>query len=158
MDEITPYMEAKVVLAAVVLAQFREKKSPDVNSISKLSTFSVEKVHHIVKRLEEIGAVKRLVGPFDDKVVIQDESAIEQLKGEEYSANIEDEVADFAEKQKSKMDDIKSLFGGKGDEKKKDLKASLEDQIKSGGKTKKENPLDALAFGKKKGDDEDKSD
>lgn len=148
MEKVTPYIEAKVLLAAIVILEYRGKKSPDVKMISELTTFSVEKVYSIVKKLENLGAVKRIAGPFDDNVVIKDESLLEELREEEFSANIEDEVADFAEKQKSKFADIDSLFGS-GD-KKQDLKQSLEEQIKAGGKVKKENPLDIFSTKKDK--------
>ena len=62
---------------------------------------------------------------------------------EQFSANIEDQVEQFARKQKEKQADIQSLFSGDSKEK-KDLRTSLEDQLKAGGRLKKENPLDAL--------------
>lgn len=148
MEQITPYTEAKVVIAAIILAAYRTKKEADIKTIGELSLFSTEKVLHIVKKLEDMGAVRRIVGPFDDKVVIVDESIVETLKGEEYSANIENDVARFAEKQKSKFSDINSLFS-KGDDK-NEKHSSLEDQLKAGGKPKKENPLDSISFGSRK--------
>ena len=147
MEQSTPYSEAKVLIAAIILAAHRTKKEADVKTIGDLSQFSTEKVLHIVKKLEDLGAVRRITGPFDDKVIIEDESLIDTLKGKEHSANIENEVARFAENQKSKISDINSLFSkGEEDEEKH---SSLEEQIKAGGKAKKANPLDAINFGRK---------
>ncbi len=147
MDRATPYLEGKIILAAVLVLEFRDKKNPDVNMISELTTFSVEKVYVIVKTLEDLGAVKRVSGPFEDVIVIQDEAAVNQLEGREYTSNIDNEVADFTDKQKSKIADINNLFGKK--DKNKDLRQSLEQQIKAGGKRKKENPLDIFDKAKK---------
>ena len=143
MSEITPYIQAKVLLAAITLIEYREKKQADIESIAELTTFSVEMVHHLVNKLEEIGAVRRITGPFTDRVAIADEPAVDQLKGKEFAPGIEDEVARFAQQQKAKHADISNLFKG-GGEKKKDLFSSIQDRIKSGGKQKKENPLDAI--------------
>ena len=152
MEEITPYRQARVLLAAIVLAEHRSKKQANIRTIAELSTFSEELVHHLVNKLEDLGAVRRIAGPFEDGVTIEDETAIEALRDEEFSANIDDEVVRFAERQKAKQSEIDKLFKG-DDENKKDLRSSLEEQLKAGGKQKKENPLDAITGDKKDKDD-----
>jgi DNA-binding MarR family transcriptional regulator len=151
MDAENPYVLSRVLLAAVVLLEFKKKKQPEIAEIADLVGVSEELIHHLVNQLEGLGALRRITGPFEDRVAIEDETAIEALKGEQFSANIENEVAQFAEQQKKKQADIESLFKGDGSEK-KDLFASLQDQLRSGGKNDKENPLDKL-MGKKDKDD-----
>ena len=151
MSETTPYLEAKALLAAIVVIEFRDKKQPSINEIAQLIVLSSERTHYLVNKLEQLGALRRITGPFDDKAAILDESLVEGLKDDSYSANIEDEVVAFAKKQKEKQEDIENLFKS-GSSEKKDMFDSLQDQLKTGGPPKKENPLDALGGGKKKKD------
>lgn len=144
MEEANPYQQAKVFLAAITLIEYRDQKQADVGAIARLTTFSVERVHHLTNKLEKLGAVRRITGAFEDRVSVVDETAIESLQGESYSASIDSEVAQFADKQRAKQTEIENLFGG-GDVRKQDLRSTLEDQLKSGGKTKKANPLDELS-------------
>ena len=149
MEEGTPYFEAKVLLAAIILVEHRDKKQAEISALAELTRFSVEMVHHLVNKLEGLGAVRRISGPFEDRVAIVDESAIEPLVDQKHSSDIEDEVSAFASKQKAKQEQIQNLFSS-GDPKKDEMRATLEDQLKVGGKVKKENPLDALTGGGKK--------
>ena len=153
MSETTPYFEARAVIAAIIVIEFREKKQVSIKEIAQLTSLSVERTHYLVNKLEQLGALRRITGPFEDKAAIVDETLIEQLKEQNYSANIEDEVAAFAKKQKEKQADIENLFKSGGEDK-KDMFASLQDQLKTGGPPKKENPLDALSKGKKQNQDD----
>ena len=143
MEKESPYVQGRVLLSAITLIQYKGKEEADVGSIAELVGWSEELTHHVVNKMEEIGAVKRITGPFKDRVNVLDHLAIEELKGQEFDANIEDEISAFAEKQKAKNAEIQNLFGGKSKDK-DNLFASLADDLKTGGKKKKENPLDAL--------------
>jgi len=150
-EKLTLYEQGQVIAAAVRLHTHREGTPPTPEEIGETIGLHVEKVHHTLNKMEELGAVKVLTGAFGTKVMLADHLAIEELEGRDATPCIDDEVAAFKAAQAKKAEELAKRFDKDFvDPEKQDLKADLNAKISDPSKLKKaDNPLDAM-FKKKK--------
>jgi DNA-binding MarR family transcriptional regulator len=143
------YEEAQIVMAAIRLFYHREQRPPRIKELAELSNLSIETVYHLCNRLEKVGAIDRVRSAFEDGVFLKDHLRAEELREDQGSPDIQEDVTRVRAEQGKKMQEVEKRFSKDVIEKeKKDIFAGIEEKLKKGGREEKESPLDAI-FGKK---------
>jgi len=140
------YEEAQILMAGVRVFRHREQRFPSAKELADFIGFSLESVHHLCNRLENLGAVERIRGAFDERVALRDPLLAEFLRQEEEGrADIGDEVRKWKEQRDGAIQEVEKKFSADfGRREKEDLYSKLEEKIRKGGKEERTSPLDAL--------------
>ncbi len=141
----TLYEEAQILLAGVRLFQHREQRFPSLEELAEWIRFSVESVHHLCNRLEELGALERIRGAFDDRVCLKDPLRAESLRRAPDSPDIGEDVKHWKEEREKKLKEVEEIFADRREGKKKKAQfAAIEEKLRKGGKEERKSPLDDL--------------
>ena len=139
------YEEAQILMAGVRIFKHLEKRLPSLKELAEFIQFSVESVYHISNRLEKMGAVERIRGAFDERICLKDPVAVEELRQESESPDIEKDVQKWKEQREGAIQEVEKMFSeDHGKKEKEDLFSKIEEKIRKGGKEEKKSPLDAL--------------
>ncbi|NLH48148.1 MAG: hypothetical protein GX444_06035 [Myxococcales bacterium] len=152
MDEkLSLYQEGHLIVAAVRLLTHREKTPPAPEQVAEFLGFSIESVHYLVNKLDELGALRVMSGAYGVKLLLDDHRKLEELEGVENKPGIEEEIAAFQAAQAQRNEEMAKRFSRDFvDPQKESLKADLAAKIADPSKLKRaDNPLDAMF--KKKG-------
>lgn len=117
------------MVAAIRVLEHQKKVPPSVEDICRCLSLSSEQGHRICSRLAEEQIVEVVEGAYGTKVFVLDHQLLEDLPRSEDSAGIADEVKKFQESRKG-MDDRIAAFKAQQEEKKKNLFADIEKQLK----------------------------
>lgn len=145
-EKLDLYQEAHLVVAAVRLIAYREKTPPSPDQVAKFLGFSLENVHYIVNKLDELGALRVMSGAFGVKLLLDDPLKIEDLADLETRPGIEEEIAAFQAAQAQKNEEMAKRFSKDFiDPQKESMKADLAAKIADPSKLKRtDNPLDSM--------------
>jgi len=148
--------QAELFTAALKIICHREKRAPSVVQIGSEIGIKKEPAHYIANRLAEVGAIRIVPAPFDERVYLEDWAKVADLAEREAAPKVDELHEQQQEERDQKAKDIESRFDPNvRAASKKDLFASLQAQLKDPTAGKKPNPLDAL---KKKDDEKEDED
>ncbi len=139
------YEEAQIILAGLRLYQHRENRLPSLKELAEFTKFSTESTYHLCNRLENLGALERIQGTFDERFILKDPLQAEALHKETDKPNIDEDLKKREEEQEISIMEIDKKFSNDHENpEKEELFSQLEERLKKGGKEDRESPLDAL--------------
>ncbi len=125
------YEEAHLVIAAIRVLGHTKQIPPAVEDICGTLAFSPEEGHRICRKLKDLEILDIVEGAFGTKLYIRDHLRIETLPKESKDNRLEEELKKFQEAQKQLSKKVESIQAEQN-QKKKDLFARLNQQLKEG--------------------------
>lgn len=116
-------------VSVVRVLEYKEGTPPSLETICQSIGFSDEKGSYLLSRLKDQGIVDTVKSGFNDRIVVADHLAIEDLPRETEETRLEQELKKFKagkDTMKKKVASIKA----QQDQKKQDLFAQIEKKLK----------------------------
>ena len=133
MEKMSLYEEAHLLVAAIRVLEFRNKKAPGFEETAELLGINIEKVSVICKKLEAEGVIELAEGPFETThLIISDHGKIEELPREIAENRMAEEIRMFKEKSKNAFEEKVKAAAEEKRKKEKELFAELERKLKGG--------------------------
>ena len=110
------YDSAHLFVAAVRLLTHIDQAPPDIDQVCEMLQLSKERGGFVCRRLEEIGAVEAVQGPYGLRLFVRDHLKIEDIPKEDAPDRLQDELSKFQAAQKEVTNRIASM---QADQKKK---------------------------------------
>jgi hypothetical protein len=123
------YSAAHLFVAAVRVLDHREGAPPAIASVCRLLDYSDEKGSFLLNRFREHGIVDTVKSGFDNRIVVGNHLAIEELPRDTEETRLEQELKKF-KKGKDVMKDKVASIKAQQDQKKHDLFAEIEKKLK----------------------------
>ena len=130
MKDLSLYKTAHLVVSAIRVLEYRDGHPPSVEEIGRLLSASVEQVHRLCRKLEQLGIVENTSGAYGVRVFVRDHTAIEQIPDEVPKGGLENELEKFKQEQQNRNKTIEGLKQ-KEDARKKELFKQIEEQFKN---------------------------
>ena len=123
------YTTAHLFVAAVRVLDHRDGAPPALEAICRLLDFSDEKGSYLLNRLKDQGIVDTVKGGFNDRIVVADHLAIEELPRDTEESRLEQELKKFKQGKDTMKEKVASIKAQQ-DQKKQDLFAEIEKKLK----------------------------
>jgi len=123
------YTTAHLFVAAVRVLDHQDGAPPALEAICRLLDMSEEKGSYLLNRLKELAIVDTVKSGFNDRIVVADHLAIEDLPREAEESRLEQELKKFR-KGKDVMKEKVASIKAQQDQKKQDLFAEIEKKLK----------------------------
>ena len=123
------YTTAHLFVAAVRLLDHRDGAPPPVESVCELLNYSNEKGSYLLNRLKELGIVETVESGFNDRIVVANHLAIEDLPRDAEESRLEQELKKFRQGKNVMEEKVKGIKAQQ-DQKKQDLFADIEKKLK----------------------------
>jgi hypothetical protein len=120
---------AHVFVSAVRILDHKEDTPPSLEAVCQLIGCSDEKGSYLLNRLMEQGIVDTVKSGFNDRIVVANHLAIEDLPKENEESRLEQELKKF-KKGKNVMEGKVASIKAQQDQKKQDLFAEIEKKLK----------------------------
>ncbi len=123
------YTMGHLFVSVVRVLEYKEGTPPSLETICQSIGFSDEKGSYLLSRLKDQGIVDTVKSGFNDRIVVADHLAIEDLPRETEETRLEQELKKFKagkDTMKKKVASIKA----QQDQKKQDLFAQIEKKLK----------------------------
>jgi hypothetical protein len=144
-DEPTIYVRAHLLAAATRLFAHREGRQPAAEDLAEALGFSLEMTLHVLHKMGEHEIVQFVPSAFKEVIYLLDHRRIEELAEEGEGPSLAQKFEEVRQEQEEKIGEIAQRFSPKfEDERKKDLFSQLKEQLKTGGRSGKPNPLDEI--------------
>ena len=116
-------------MAALRVLDYQDGAPPALESVCRQLNFSEEKGSYLLNRLKELGIVDTVKSGFNDRIVVANHLAIEDIPRDAEESRLEQELKKF-KKGKNAMKDKVASIKAQQDQKKQDLFAELEKKFK----------------------------
>jgi hypothetical protein len=123
------YTTAHLFVAAVRVLDHRDGAPPSLEAVCRLLDYSDEKGNYLLNRLKEPGIVDTVKSGFNDRIVVGNHLAIEELPRDNEESRLEQELKKF-QKGRDAMQEKVASIKAQQDQKKQDLFAQIEKQLK----------------------------
>ena len=123
------YTTAHLFVAAVRVLDHQEGAPPALESVCRLLDYSEEKGSYLLNRFREQGIVDTVKSGFNDRIVVGNHLAIEELPRDTEESRLEQELKKF-KKGKDVMKEKVASIRAQQNQKKQDLFAEIEKQLK----------------------------
>ena len=123
------YTTAHLFVAAVRVLDHQESAPPSLEAVCRLLDCSEEKGSYLLNRLKELAIVDTVKSGFNDRIVVADHLAIENLPREVEESRLEQELKKFKQGKDVMKEKVASIKA-KQDQKKQDLFAEIEKKLK----------------------------
>ena len=123
------YTTAHLFVAAVRVLDHQEGAPPSLEAVCRLLDFSEEKGSYLLNRLRELKIVGTVKSGFNDRVVVGDHLAIEDLPREVSESRLEQELKKFRQG-RDVMEEKVASIKAQQNQKKQDLFAEIEKKLK----------------------------
>lgn len=123
------YTTAHLFVAAVRVLDHQDGAPPALEAICRLLNYSDERGHYLLNRLLEQGILSTVKSGFNDRIVIDNHLAIEELPRDIEESRLEQELKKF-KKGKDVMKEKVASIKAQQDQKKQELFAEIEKKIK----------------------------
>ncbi|MBC2712578.1 MAG: MarR family transcriptional regulator [Desulfosarcina sp.] len=123
------YTTAHLFVATVRVLDHRDGAPPALEAICRMLNYSDEKGSYLFNRLKEQGIVDTVKSGFNDRIVVGDHLAIEELPRDTEESRLEQELKKF-KKGKDAMKEKVASIKAQQDQKKRDLFAEIEKKLK----------------------------
>ncbi|MGB5158364.1 hypothetical protein [Desulfobacterium sp. N47] len=129
MEQTNLYSDAHLVVAAIRILERRNSVPPSIDNISEFLSFSPEQGNYICRKLDETGVIEIVEGPFGTRLFLKNHLALEDIPKNIKTSSMGEELEKFKNSRKELDQRVKSIQAEQA-EKKKNLFAKLEDQLK----------------------------
>ena len=123
------YTTAHLFVAAVRVLDLQDGAPPALEAVCRLLDYSEEKGSFLLNRLKELAIVDTVKSGFNDRIVVADHLAIEDLPREAEESRLEQELKKFKQG-KDVMEEKVASIKAQQDQKKQDLFAEIEKKLK----------------------------
>ena len=123
------YTTAHLFVAAVRVLDHQESAPPSLEAVCRLLAFSEEKGSYLLNRLKELKIVDTVKSGFNDRIVVGDHVAIEDLPREVAESRLEQELKKFRQG-RDVMEEKVASIKAQQNQKKQDLFAEIEKKLK----------------------------
>ena len=123
------YTSAHLFVAAVRVLDHQDGAPPALEAVCRLIDHSDEKGHYLLNRLKESGIVDTVKSGFNDRIVVADHLAIEELPRDTEESRLEQELKKFKSGKDAMEEKIASIKAQQA-QKKQDLFAEIENKLK----------------------------
>jgi len=129
------YTNAHLVVSAIRILEHRNTMPPSINEVCRILSFSLEQGNLICRKLADMEIINWVEGAHGTRLFVKNHLKIEEIPKETGESRLDEELKKFKDSKKEYSKKIKSL---QTDEKqrKKNLFAEIEQQLKSGLKNK----------------------
>lgn len=129
MPKLNPYLEGHLTVAAVRVLEHRKNMPPSVEDVGELLNASREQAYRMCNKLDEMGIIKIVEGPFGNKISIIDHTLLEDIPKEDAAPGMEAELEKFRQQRSGLAQKVESIKAER-EEKKKSLFADIEKAFK----------------------------
>ena len=129
MDKKNLYSTAHLIVAAIRVLEHQKKMPPDVESLAKALSFSLEETHFFCRRLHKLGIIDVVEGAFGNKLFIKNHLELETLPKTVDDKPIKDDIDKFMTQKQDQFKEIESIKA-KQEKKKKELFSDIEQKLK----------------------------
>ena len=123
------YTMGHLFVSVVRVLEYKEGTPPSLETICQLIGFSDEKGSYLLSRLKDQGIVDTVKSGFNDRIVVGNHQAIEDLPRDTEESRLEQELKKF-KKGKDVMKEKVASIKAQQDQKKQDLFAEIEKKLK----------------------------
>ncbi len=123
------YTTAHLFVAAVRVLEHRDGAPPALEAVCRLLDYSDEKGSFLLNRFKDQGIVDTVKSGFNDRIVVGNHLAIEELPRDTEESRLEQELKKFKQG-KSVMKEKVASIKAQHDQKKQDLFAEIEKKLK----------------------------
>jgi hypothetical protein len=123
------YTTAHLFTAAVRILEYRDGAPPTLEAVCRMLDFSDEKGSYLFSRFKELGIIDTVKSGFNDRLVVADHLAIEDLPRDTEESRLEQELKKFR-KGKNVMEEKVKGIKAQQEQKKQDLFAEIEKKLK----------------------------
>lgn len=123
------YTTAHLFVAAVRVLDHRDGAPPSLEAVCRLLDYSDEKGSFLLNRLKEPGIVDTVQSGFNDRIVVGNHLAIEELPRDYEESRLEQELKKFKQGRDAMQAKVASIKAQQ-DRKKQDLFAEIEKKLK----------------------------
>lgn len=124
------YDSAHLFVASVRLLTHIDQAPPDIDQVCEMLQLSKERGGFVCRRLEEIGAVEAVQGPYGLRLFVRDHLKLEDIPKEDAPDRLQDELSKFQAAQKDVTNRIASMQADQK-KKKKDLFEEMEKKLRA---------------------------
>jgi len=123
------YNQSHLVVAAIRVLEYQQKRPPSEEDLSKALSFSPEQTTLMVRKLVEMEIISAVEGSYGVRLFVKDHLKLEEISREETESKLDEALKKFQDSRKDLTQKVES-FKAQQDEKKKSLFAELEKQLK----------------------------
>ena len=123
------YTTAHLFVAAVRVLDHKDGAPPSLEAVCRLLDYSDEKGSYLLNRFKELAIVDTVKSGFNDRIVVGDHLAIENLPRDTEESRLEQELKKFKQGKDVMQDKVASIKAQQ-DQKKQDLFAEIEKKLK----------------------------
>jgi hypothetical protein len=123
------YTTAHLFVAAVRVLDYQEGAPPSLAAVCRLLDYSDEKGSYLLNRFKELAIVDTVKSGFEDRLVVGDHLAIENLPRNTEESRLEQELKKFKQGKDVMQDKVASIKAQQA-QKKQDLFAEIEKKLK----------------------------
>lgn len=123
------YTTAHLFVAAVRVLDHQDGAPPSLKAVCRLLDYSDEKGSYLLNRFKELAIVDTVKSGFNDRIVVGDHLAIENLPRDTEESRLEQELKKFKQGKDVMQDKVASIKAQQ-DQKKQDLFAEIEKKLK----------------------------
>ena len=129
MKPIDLYSTAHLFIAAVRVLDHQDGAPPSLEAVCRLLDYSEEKGSYLLNRFKDQGIVATVKSGFNDRLVVADHLAIENLPRTIEESRLEQELKKFKQGRDVMQDKVASIKAQQA-QKKQDLFAEIEKKLK----------------------------
>ena len=123
------YSTAHLFVSAVRVLDHRDGAPPALAAVCKMLDFSDEKGSYLLSRFKEAGIIDTVKSGFEDRLVVANHLAIEDLPRNTEESRLEQELKKFRQGKNVMEEKIKGIKAQQ-DQKKQDMFAEIEKKLK----------------------------
>ncbi len=131
MASIDFYTEAHLFVSAIRVLEYQQTRPPSVDDICEILSLSLEEGHRICRRLSDFKVIDQIEGAYGTRLSISDHLKLEEIPREMEENGLSEALKKFQSERKQITEKVESIKAEQ-DEKKKNLFAELEKQLKDG--------------------------
>lgn len=125
------YTEAHLVVSAIRVLEYQHARPPSIDDVCEILSFSLEKGNRICRKLFDLKVIDLIEGAYGTRLSVKDHLKLEDIPQEAEESRLSEALKEFQENRKQITKKVESIQAEQA-EKKKDLFAELEKQLKKG--------------------------
>ena len=123
------YTIAHLVVAAIRVLEHQRNAAPSVDDVRHMLSLSLEQSHMVCNKLDEVGIIEMVKGPYDSRLFIKEHLKLEEIPRAEKGSTLQEEIERFQSTKKDFTQKIES-FQAEKEERQKNLFAEIENRFK----------------------------
>ncbi|MCF8068639.1 MAG: hypothetical protein K9L30_08655 [Desulfobacterales bacterium] len=123
------YYQAHLVVSAIRVLEYQQKRPPSDEDLSEALSFSPEQTSLMIRKLVEMEIISAVEGSYGIRLFIKDHLKLEDIPQNQTESKLDEALKKFQDSRKDLTQKVES-FKAQQDEKKKSLFAELEKKLK----------------------------